>query len=121
MRAHAEWKAGSTLQLQRIAHQNLGLGTWKRTDEAVPVTAKGDTLGIFDVSNPNHARLVKPQVGIELDRVNTDADTGYLGNIQPHGAGDDNREAGGYEDRPIGVSVRTQYSRLPSHENASTW
>ncbi|KAF2623613.1 hypothetical protein BU25DRAFT_308937, partial [Macroventuria anomochaeta] len=50
----------STLQLQRIAHENLGLGTWKRTDEQIPVTNKGDILGVFDTTDRKHARLVKP-------------------------------------------------------------
>ncbi|KAF9697639.1 hypothetical protein EKO04_004170 [Ascochyta lentis] len=55
-----QWQAGSTLQLQRIAHENLGLGIWKRTDEAVPVTRADDLLGVFDTKNLRHARLVQP-------------------------------------------------------------
>ncbi|KAF3038648.1 hypothetical protein E8E12_005459 [Didymella heteroderae] len=57
-RGHSEWKARSTLQLQRIAHQNLGFGTWKRTDESIPVTNKGDILGTYDIANEKHVRLV---------------------------------------------------------------
>jgi hypothetical protein len=58
--ARAEWQAGSTLQLQRLAHENLGLGSWSRTDEAIPVTSLGDTLAVIDVSNPKHARMILP-------------------------------------------------------------
>jgi hypothetical protein len=56
---HAEWRTGSTLQLQRLAHESAGLGTWKRTDESIPVTEYGDSLGILDTSRPGHARLVR--------------------------------------------------------------
>lgn len=57
-RGHAEWKAGSTLQLQRIAHENLGFGTWKRADESIPVTNKGDILGTYKIDDEKHVRLV---------------------------------------------------------------
>lgn len=57
-RGHAEWKAGSTLQLQRIAHENLGFGIWKRADESIPVTNKGDILGTFKIDDERHVRLV---------------------------------------------------------------
>lgn len=59
--AFGEWQAYSTLQLQRLAHESLGLGTWSRTDESVPVTEKGDKLGVLDVTNGRHARLILPE------------------------------------------------------------
>lgn len=64
---YAEWQANSTLQLQRLAHENLGLGTWSKTNEAVPVTEPGDTLGVLDISDIQHSRLVAPP--IELTRL----------------------------------------------------
>lgn len=48
------------MQLQRMVNENLGLGTWTRTDEAVPITELGDTLAVLDVENPKHARLIVP-------------------------------------------------------------
>lgn len=59
---HAEWRTNSTLQLQRIAHESLGLGTWSRTNEAIPVTEYGDALGVYRVSDPEHPRLVVPSM-----------------------------------------------------------
>lgn len=56
----AEWVSGSTLQLQRLAHENLGLGDWKRTDELIPTTARGDVLGVLDITNLKHACLIRP-------------------------------------------------------------
>lgn len=86
---HVEWVTGSTLQLQRVAHENLGLGTWKRTDESTPVTKMGDELGVLDVSDRKHARLVRPDA--ELSTLHSDRGTAHA--------------------RP-----RAQYLRLPSSE-----
>ncbi|KAH7093216.1 hypothetical protein FB567DRAFT_575963 [Paraphoma chrysanthemicola] len=78
-RGHAEWKAGSTLQLQRIAHENLGFGTWKRTDEAVPVTDRGDTLGTFNIDDEKHALLVN--LSMERRSHMRDVSVGSGGNL----------------------------------------
>ncbi|KAH8585616.1 hypothetical protein B0O99DRAFT_696297 [Bisporella sp. PMI_857] len=63
----AEWQAGSTLQLQRLAHENLGLGYWSGTDKSIPVTELGDTLGVLDISNTKHTRMVQP--GTEMNSI----------------------------------------------------
>ncbi|KAH8696936.1 hypothetical protein GQ44DRAFT_733494 [Phaeosphaeriaceae sp. PMI808] len=56
-----EWQANSTLQLQRLAHEPLGFGTWSRTMENVPVTAAGELLGVFNIADKRHPRLVRPE------------------------------------------------------------
>lgn len=56
--AHLEWNALSTLQLQRQAHEALGHGTWSRCAESVPVTERGERLGILSVDNEFRAVLV---------------------------------------------------------------
>ena len=58
--AHAEWVTGSTLQLQRLAHENLGLGHWTRTNKDVPVTESEARLAVLDISNTKHVRMVQP-------------------------------------------------------------
>lgn len=63
--AHAEWQAGTTLQLQRLAHEGLGLGAWSKTTGAVPVTRPGDVMGVLDVGNIQHPRLVAPATRME--------------------------------------------------------
>lgn len=60
--AYAEWKAGSTLQIQRLANESLGVGNWSTTAGTVPVTAPGDALAILDISEYKHPRLVPPYV-----------------------------------------------------------
>ena len=70
-RGHAEWNASSTLQLQRMAHENLGLDIWKRTDEDVPVaTTNGALLGVYNIKDRKHARLELPQAEMENLKLN---------------------------------------------------
>lgn len=56
-----EWFSNETLQLQRMAHEELGLGgVWSGCTGpgAIPVTDKGELLGVLDVLDPGHPRLV---------------------------------------------------------------
>lgn len=70
MYAYAEWQANSTLQLQRQAHESLGLGTWSRTDGSIPVTELGDKLGVLDISEKKHPRLMAPpEEMVEFDKL----------------------------------------------------
>lgn len=52
-----EWSTNATLQLQRLAHEAIGMGTWRRGTEYVPVTRPGEMLGLLDISNALHPRL----------------------------------------------------------------
>ncbi|GAW15864.1 hypothetical protein ANO14919_052860 [Xylariales sp. No.14919] len=58
--AHLEWNTTATLQLQRLAHEQLGYGTWSKGTVEIPVTETGDLLGCLDVSNPDHPVLYPP-------------------------------------------------------------
>ncbi|TRX93773.1 hypothetical protein FHL15_005449 [Xylaria flabelliformis] len=55
--ATLEWTTNTTLQLQRLAHEGLGFGTWSKGTENIPVAKTGDTLGCLDYTNPNHPVL----------------------------------------------------------------
>ncbi|ENI08048.1 hypothetical protein COCC4DRAFT_20941 [Bipolaris maydis ATCC 48331] len=79
--SYCEWQAGSTLQLQRLAHENLGLGTWTRTDEAIPVTEPGDTLGVLEITDSKHVHMVIPTE--ELSKVDSAADSARI-NLLDH-------------------------------------
>lgn len=63
--ALAEWSAGSTLQLQRLAHENLGLGNWSKTNKDVPVTESGVKLAVLDTSNTRHVRMLRPSESMD--------------------------------------------------------
>lgn len=58
--AHEEWQANTILRLQRLAHEGLGLETWSRANETVPITEPNDILGVLCVSDDKHPKLVHP-------------------------------------------------------------
>jgi hypothetical protein len=87
--ARVEWHVGSTLQLQRLAHENLGLGSWSRTDEAIPVTRLGETLAVIDFSDPKRARMILP--------------SGNVDHVE-------------LQDRGKAANCRVRYLRVPSNE-----
>ncbi|KAI0451116.1 hypothetical protein F5B21DRAFT_516963 [Xylaria acuta] len=55
--AHLEWTTNATLQLQRLAHEELGFGTWSNGTEEIPATKPDDLLGCLDISNTKHPVL----------------------------------------------------------------
>lgn len=65
--ARHEWRMNETLQLQRLVHEELGLGTWDRCDGDVPVTTSQDMLGVLDMSSPTHPRLMAPPTFLEAE------------------------------------------------------
>lgn len=64
-----EWFGNDTLQLQRMVHEELGLGNWEGCSrKAIPVTQKGQLLGIFDTTDSEHTRIVNPTSNIASQR-----------------------------------------------------
>ncbi|KAF4543286.1 Cytochrome p450 protein [Lasiodiplodia theobromae] len=62
-----EWCANETLQLQRLAHEGIGFGTWSHAIDVVPVTKRGELLAVLDLENPEHPRLKAPVLGTVED------------------------------------------------------
>ncbi|KAJ2988738.1 hypothetical protein NUW58_g3827 [Xylaria curta] len=58
---HLEWISNATLQLQRLAHEGLGMGTWSRCVDDVPATKPGELLGLLDISDLKHPVLYSPE------------------------------------------------------------
>jgi hypothetical protein len=67
-----EWCSNGTLQLQRLAHEELGIGTWGACTQDIPVTREGEMLGILDVTDPGHPVFKMPQQEVIGDRVSSD-------------------------------------------------
>jgi len=49
-----EWASNGTLQLQRLAHEQLGFGTWNGCTQDVPTTRYGESLALLDVTDSSH-------------------------------------------------------------------
>lgn len=57
-----EWFNNDILQLQRMTHEGLGLGRWTNCTgpRVIPVTEKGQLLGVLDCTDPKHPTLINP-------------------------------------------------------------
>jgi len=53
-----EWQTNGILQLQRLAHEAIGYGTWSGATRAAPVTQRGEKLSILNVTNTKHPVLI---------------------------------------------------------------
>lgn len=45
------------LQLQRLAHEEICVGTWSHATEDIPVTKSGELLAALDLADREHPRL----------------------------------------------------------------
>lgn len=55
-----EWTMNETLQLQRLTHEELGVGSWKCCDGSVPITEWRDRLAVIDLEDSAHPKLKPP-------------------------------------------------------------
>ena len=56
--ARLEWESNGVLQLQRLAHEELGFGEWRNCDKEVPIPRDALTkLAMLNISDPKHPRL----------------------------------------------------------------
>lgn len=78
-----EWTTNETLQLQRLAHEELGFGTWTRTAQDHPITACGERLAILDLSDPNHPQLARRA---QKSKTSSQAETSSTGETVDQGA-----------------------------------
>ncbi|KAK3380685.1 hypothetical protein B0T24DRAFT_676352 [Lasiosphaeria ovina] len=68
--ARLEWAPNDTLQLQRLAHEQLGVGPWKGAVDAVPVVVGqtgGASMGVLDMTDARPPRLRAPVDDVERD------------------------------------------------------
>lgn len=88
-----EWTMNETLQLQRLAHEELGIGSWKCCDRKVPITEWRDRLAVIDLEDSAHPKLKRPPPFLENVMLSTPA----VGSTHGLERGDD-RGSGGSSD-----------------------
>ncbi|KAK8132103.1 hypothetical protein PG999_000276 [Apiospora kogelbergensis] len=57
--AYLEGEGDTSIQLHRVAQDQLGHGNWSRCDETIPTTDLDDLLAPFDISDPKHPMLAR--------------------------------------------------------------
>jgi hypothetical protein len=55
--ARLEWAVNNTLQLQRLAHEGVGYGSWHHCDGEVPLAKPGDILAMLDLEDMKHPKF----------------------------------------------------------------
>ncbi|KAI1734534.1 hypothetical protein F4680DRAFT_470779 [Xylaria scruposa] len=60
---YLEWVTNATLQLQRLAHEEVGFGTWTEGTETIPLTKAHELLGSLDITDPRHPVLRRTMTG----------------------------------------------------------
>lgn len=79
---HLEWTANSTLQLQRLAHEGLGLGTWSKCTDDIPTTKPDELLGCLDTTDRKHPFIsVSLKPGNGLSKVHSGIETAVTANL----------------------------------------
>ncbi|KAI1873572.1 hypothetical protein JX265_005194 [Neoarthrinium moseri] len=53
-----EWNLNETLQLQRLVHEEIGIGAWSSCTKTIPLIRGDARLGTLDISKPDHPRIV---------------------------------------------------------------
>ncbi|KAI1868746.1 hypothetical protein JX265_006725 [Neoarthrinium moseri] len=53
-----EWGINSTLQLQRLAHEELGIQPWSRCDGPIPCLESSARLARLDISDAKHPKFI---------------------------------------------------------------
>ncbi|KAL9074945.1 MAG: hypothetical protein Q9157_004194, partial [Trypethelium eluteriae] len=75
--ALTEWSTNETLQLQSLAHEGVGAGTWTREIGCVPTTRSKELLAILDFSDPAHPLLkAAPRSWEEIAEAESDGKKG---------------------------------------------
>ncbi|KAI0508646.1 hypothetical protein F5B22DRAFT_638534 [Xylaria bambusicola] len=54
---HLEWTTNATLQLQRLAYDEVGSGTWSQCIQQIPHTKANELLACLDITDPTHPVL----------------------------------------------------------------
>ncbi|KAI1264352.1 hypothetical protein F5Y18DRAFT_436738 [Xylariaceae sp. FL1019] len=54
---HLEWTTNATYQLQRLAHEEIGAGTWSHGTNTFPTTKPNELIAALDITDSRHPTL----------------------------------------------------------------
>ncbi|KAK0628036.1 hypothetical protein DIS24_g10867 [Lasiodiplodia hormozganensis] len=122
-----EWSLNENLQLQRLAHEELGVGTWHNGAETILFTDSGERLATVDLADPNHPRLKAPpphfdqllaRGGDEKDKPSSEGGLGSEQNVASPAKADAGVHVGKAPDTFFSESAEQHVSteQLPSAE-----
>ncbi|KAK7934598.1 hypothetical protein PG985_000093 [Apiospora marii] len=72
---HLEWRSNATLQIHRLAEEQVGFSTWENCTALVPTTTGGAddaVMSRLDITDPTHPKLRRPvskTSGLPLDEL----------------------------------------------------
>ncbi|TRX91982.1 hypothetical protein FHL15_007079 [Xylaria flabelliformis] len=111
--AHLEWTTNAALQLQRLAQEEIGMGTWSKCLDTIPATRKGELLGSLDTNDPEHPvlRPVTQKTVATLDKVTSFGEIDTLNSqtsktVSPSGASSKPLYPSSQTDRYPGFNAR---------------
>lgn len=115
---HLEWTANSTLQLQRLAHEGLGLGTWSKCTDDIPITKPDELLGCLDTTDCKHPVIstpLKPENGLsKIHSATGTLETATLNNVT---SGEQTLSSSPSADGPLEPGFSSQVvTDAPEHE-----
>ena len=70
------WIMDDKIQIQRMAFEEAGMGTWENLSGNVPVTTKGDVFGSLEHVDPKHPRLGERWTSVEKGEIVQEQDNG---------------------------------------------
>lgn len=88
-----QWIIDEKLQLQRMAFEEAGMGTWSGGDAAVPVTRLGEKFGLPRYTDRSHPRLLPDYLKVR-GSAGGGGGGGYRGGYGGAGAGEEIELAG---------------------------
>ncbi|XXH04288.1 hypothetical protein Hte_010702 [Hypoxylon texense] len=118
--ALVEWDANEMLQLQRLAQEGFGWGTWSTT-KSIPTTASPEeALGGVDYSNPNHLKLHVSRRATDLSEKSTDTceKTGGFKVDEVSVCNETNSRSGTVRETPVAASSGDDIQDAPNSERS---
>ncbi|KAK8112477.1 hypothetical protein PG984_013003 [Apiospora sp. TS-2023a] len=138
---HLEWRSNATLQIHRLAEEQIGFSTWEDCTAFIPTTttsaADDSAMSSLDIADPNHPKLRRPASktsGLPLDDLyegNEEHKGSDMGSVASPVSTTDtvvdpryygvSGHYGGYEPSPVSASPYDQVSPLDAYPTGTTF